>query len=410
MGRSIHRLTAVRANALKRAGYHADGGGLYLRIKDGGSKSWVFRYMIAGRRRDAGLGRYPTINLAKARELAETCRRLVAAGVDPIEQRNEEREAERAAAAKAITFEECAKAYIEAHEPAWRNEKHRGQWRTTLGQYVYPKIGTLPIAAIDTAGVLNVLTPIWTAKPETASRVRGRIELVLNWARAQGYRDGANPALWRGHLQHTLPARRKLQPITHHAALPFDQISDLMAALCAQTSIGARALEFLILTATRTGETVGARWDEIDIDNVMWTIPGTRMKGGREHRVPLSPRAVAILKDLAEIRQNEFVFPGMKQGRSLTETTLRIALKRLGYNSTTVHGLRSTFRDWAGERTSFPREIAEAALAHVTGNAVERAYRRGDAFEKRRVLMQQWGTFCERRDSANVVPLRWPMI
>ena len=406
MGRSIHRLTAVKANALKRAGYHADGGGLYLRIKDGGSKSWVFRYMIAGRRRDAGLGRYPTINLAKARELAETCRRLVAGGVDPIERRNEEREAERAAAAKAITFEECAKAYIEAHEVAWTNDKHRQQWRRTLADYVYPVVGSLPVAAVDTAGVLNVLTPIWNEKTETASRVRGRIELVLDWAKTKGYRDGPNPALWRRHLQHTLPAKRKEHQVEHLAALPFDEIGTLMAALREQTSVGVRALELLILTAARTGETLGARWDEIDIDNMMWTIPSTRMKGGREHRVPLSPRAGAILKEMAEIRQNEFVFPGMKQGRPLTETTLRAVLKRIGYNSITVHGLRSTFRDWAGECASVPREIAEAALAHATGSAVERAYRRGDAFEKRRKLMEQWGTFCGHPADADVVPLR----
>ena len=406
MGRSIHKLSVVKINALKAQGTYGDGGGLYLRVKDGGSKSWVFRFAIAGRKREAGLGRYPAVGLAAAREHAEECRRLVAGGVDPIERRKEECEAKRTATAKAITFEACAKAYITAHEPAWRNEKHRRQWHTTLGQYVYPKIGALPVAAIDTAGVLNVLMPIWTAKPETASRVRGRIELVLDWATVQGYRDGANPARWRGHLQHTLPAKRKLQPVTHLAALPFDEIGTLMAALREQTSIGTRALELLILTATRTGETLGARWDEIDIDNMMWTIPRTRMKGGREHRVPLSARSIAILKEMAEIRQNEFIFPGMKQGRSLTETTLRAVLRRLGYSSITVHGFRSTFRDWAGECTSVPREIAEAALAHVTGNAVERAYRRGDAFEKRRVLMQQWGTFCERRESAKVIPLR----
>ncbi len=400
MTRTIHRLGTVKINALNRRGYHADGGGLYLRVRPGGSKSWVFRFTVAGRKRDGGLGRYPTINLAEARELAEQCRRLVAAGVDPIEQRA----AERTKAAKAMTFEACAREYVAAHEPAWKNAEHRRQWHTTLADCVYPVIGSLPVAAVDTAGVLNVLTPIWTSKPETASRVRGRIELVLGWAAAKGYRDGANPAAWRGHLQHILPAMRKLRSVEHHAALPYNEIGTLMATLREQTSITARALEFLILTATRTGETLGARWDEVNLDTRMWVIPGARMKGARPHRVPLCLRAVQIIEEMSTIRQNEYVFPGRK-GR-ISKMPMANMLRRMGYADCTIHGFRSTFRDWAAECTTVPREIAEAALAHVTGSAVERAYRRGDALEKRRELMAAWATSCDRRPSAKVVLLR----
>ena len=405
MGRSIHRLTAVKVNALKRPGYHADGAGLYLKIQDGGSRSWVYRFMLNGRRRDCGLGKHPAISLAHARQLAEDCRRVVASGVDPIEQRAAERAAERAKAANQMTFEQCGREFFGAHEPAWTNAEHRRQWLATLASYVFPLIGPQPVAAVDTAAVLNVLTPIWNEKPETANRIRGRIETVLDWAKTKGYRDGENPARWRGHLQHTLPATRKLQPIVHFAALPYHEVGDLMAALREQTSITARALEFLILTASRAGEVRGARWDEIDVDDSMWVLPPGRMKSGRKHRVPLSPRAIAIVMEMAEVRQSEFVFFGTKLGRAISRNTMTVLVHRMGYECTT-HGFRSTFRDWAGECTSFPREIAEAALAHVTGNAVERAYRRGDAFEKRRVLMEQWAVFCERRDSANVIPLR----
>ncbi|MCP4779933.1 MAG: tyrosine-type recombinase/integrase [Hyphomicrobium sp.] len=286
MGRSIHRLTAVKVNALKRPGYHADGAGLYLKIQDGGSRSWVYRFMLNGRRRDCGLGQ---ASGNKLRSRAPVGRRLPPRGrqwCGPIEQRA----AERAQAANQMTFEQCGREFFGAHEPAWTNAEHRRQWLATLASYVFPLIGPQPVAAVDTAAVLNVLTPIWNEKPETANRIRGRIETVLDWAKTKGYRDGENPARWRGHLQHTLPAPRKLHQVVHFAALPYHEVSDLMAALREQTSITARALEFLILTASRAGEVRGARWDEIDVDDSMWALPPGRMKSGRKHRVPIPLR------------------------------------------------------------------------------------------------------------------------
>jgi integrase len=364
--------------------------------------------MLNGRRRDCGLGTYPETSLAKARQLAEDCRRLVAAGVDPIENRNHTREALRAKAVKVPTFAECAKAYIAAHEPGWKNPTHRRQWRATLATHVFPTIGNTPVDVIDVAAVLRALTSFWQEKPETASRVRGRIELILDWAGVQGYRNGDNPARWRGHLQHALSPTAKLHPRVHFAALPYDQVGDLMAALREQSDIRAKALEFLVLTATRTGETLGGRWDEIDIDNKILVIPAQRMKGGREHRVPLSLRALQIVEEMATIRQSDYIFPGWKQGKPLSPTALRRILKRLGYDTTT-HGLRSSFRDWCDECTNTPWEIAEGALAHIVGTTVQRSYRRTDALEKRRKLMEQWAVYCEQAPSAKVVPFRREM-
>ena len=371
--RSIHRLSAIKVGSLKRPGYYADGGSLYLRIAPGGTKGWIFRFGLAGKMRDAGLGTFPTVSLVKARKHAEGYRQLVAAGVDPIEVRKEEREAIRLASAKATTFEQCAKAFIASHESGWRNSEHRSQWSNTLATYVFPVMGKLPVEAIDTTLVLKALEPIWTEKTVTASRVRGRIEAVLNWAKARGYRDGENPAAWRGHLDQLLPAKRKVRQVVHHAAMPYREIGTLMARLREETTIASRALEFLILTATRRGETLDARWNEIDLAQAMWVIPAGRMKAAREHRVPLSARAIAILKEMAEVRHNEFVFPGFKQGRSLWRAAPERLLRRLNVDVTS-HGFRSTFRDWAAEATRVPREAAELALAHAVGDSVERAY------------------------------------
>jgi len=406
MGRSIHRLTAVKVKSLRTPGYHSDGGGLYLRIKPSGAKNWVYRFMLSGRRRDAGLGRYPAVGLARAREKAEESRRLVAEGFDPIEQRAAERAAERAQAARAITFEECAKAYIDSHEPGWRNPKHRQQWRNTLSTYVFPIMGFQWVSEIDAAMVLAALNPIWTTKPETASRVRGRIEAILDWAKVRGHRDGENPASWRGGLKHLLPAKSKVHTVAHHAALPYVEIGRLMAELRDQTSVSAKALQFLVLTATRTGETLGARWDEIDLLTKLWVIPAERMKGGSAHRVSLSSRAVAIIKEMARIRQSDFVFPGTKQGRPLSSMALAMLLRRMGHGDITVHGLRSSFRDWAAETTNFPNHVVEMALAHTISDRVEAAYRRGDLFAKRRKLTEQWSAYCSRGASAKIVPLR----
>jgi integrase len=405
--RSIYKLSTVKIATEKKPGYYADGGNLYLRVAPGGTKGWIFRFARAGKTRDAGLGPFPAVSLALARKQAEGYRQLVAAGVDPIAQRSEALKAARIQSARATTFEQCAKAFIESHEAGWKNDKHKQQWRSSLANHVFAVLGPLPVEAIDTGLVMKALGPMWTRTPETASRVRGRIESILDWAKARGYRDGENPARWRGHLDNLLPAKTKVRSVVHHAALPFRDIGAMMAKLRDETSIQARALELLILTATRTGETLGATWEEFDAAERLWVIPARRMKKGRrEHRVPLSPRVVAILKEMAEIRQADLVFPGLKQGRPLSLFTLRGALQRVGYGHVTLHGFRSSFRDWAAEMTNFPRDAAELALAHAVGNKVEAAYRRGDLLEKRRMLMEEWAAHCAREPaSAKVVPI-----
>src|SRR5215471_11287002 len=330
MARTLGRLSAVKVHGTTRAGYYADGGNLYLRVAEGGSKGWIFRYAMRGRTRDMGLRGYPGIRLAKARELAGECRSLLAAGLDPIEARNEKRAAASVEAAKSMTFDACAAAYIAAHEAAWRNSKHRQQWKNTLSTYVSPVFGRLPVQAIDTGLVMKVVEPMWAKKPETASRVRGRIEAILDWAKVRGYRAGENPARWRGHLDHLLPAKSKVRKVEHHAALPYVQAGAFMAALRELPGISARALEFLVLTATRTGETLGTIWDEVDIEARLWTIPVERMKAGKEHRVPLSGAALAVLKQMHGIRHSDYVFPGGRDGRPLSEMALWMLLRRMG--------------------------------------------------------------------------------
>jgi integrase len=394
MARTLNRLPAVTVASRKKPGYYADGGNLYLRVAPGGSKGWIFRFTIGGRTRDAGLGSYPAVSLVEAREEADKCRRQVAAGIDPIEARNAQHAALRVEAAQAMTFEQCAKAYIASHEAGWKNDKHRAQWRSTLATYVNPVVGALPVKAIDTGLVMAILEPIWTAKPETASRVRGRIEVILSWAKVRGYRDGENPAQWRGHLDHLLPAKSKVRKVMHHSALPYADMPKFIRLLREQSSHSARALEFLILTASRTSEALGVVWSEIDLQRRLWTIPADRMKAGKEHRVPLSGRAREILSEMAEARHSDFVFPGTKLGRPLSQMALAMLLRRMGYGHVTVHGFRSTFRDWAAECTAFPGEAAEMALAHAVSDAVEAAYRRGDMLEQRRNLMQAWAEYC----------------
>lgn len=394
MGRHVHKLTAVKVAAAKKPGYIADGGNLYLRVASGGSKSWMFRFTMAGRTRDAGLGSYPTISLSKAREEAEKYRRLVAGGADPIEVHWSERQAALIASAKAVTFEECARTFVASHEAGWRNGKHRAQWSSTLKTYVYPLAGSLPVQSIDTTIIISVLQPIWTSKPETAGRVRGRIEAVLNWAKVRGYRDGENPARWRGHLDQLLPAKSKVLRVVHHAALPYANVSAFVGGLREQITVATRALEFLILTATRTSETLNATWDEVNLEEQLWEIPAERMKSNRAHRIPLCRRTIQILNEMAGLRQSEFVFPGAKPGRPLSNMALAMWLRRMGYHDITVHGFRSTFRDWVAERTAFAGEVAEMALAHAVPDAVERAYRRSDLLDQRRKLMEAWAAFC----------------
>ena len=395
MGRVLNRLSDVAVKAKKRAGYMADGGNLYLRVAPGGSKSWIFRFAIDGRTRDAGLGAYPTVSLVKAREEAEKWRRLLAAGVDPIQARNEEREARSSNAANTKTFEECAKAYIASHQAGWRRAKTAQLWHAAMATHVYPVLGAQPVRAIDTALVLRVLQPMWADKPAMASRLRAMMESVLAWAKVQGYRAGENAAQWRGHLDHLLPSRTKVRRVRHHPALPFAEIPVFMAKLRVRSDLAARALEFLILTASRSSEARGARWDEINLEQRTWIIPVERMKGGREHRVPLEPRVVAILEEMAGVRLSEFVFPGRSKNRPISDLGLRMLVRELR-PGVTIHGFRSSFRDWAAETTNFPNHVVEMALAHAIADGTEAAYRRGDLFEKRRKLMETWASYCER--------------
>jgi integrase len=313
-------------------------------------------------------------------------------------------------AAKAMTFQQCADAYIAAHRAGWRNGKHAAQWNTTLATYAGRVMGTLPVQTIDTALVLKALEPIWTTKPDTASRLRGRIEAVLDWAKVRGYRAEENPARWRGHLDKLLPARSKLRKIRHHTALPYAELPSFMIGLHEKEGISARALEFTILTATRTGETIGAQWNEFDLLDRTWTVPAERMKAGREHRVPLSTRALANLDKMQAHRSanDGFVFSGRKLGKPLSNMAFLMLLRSMGRGDLTTHGFRSSFRDWVAERTNVPSEVAEMALAHAVGNKVEAAYRRGDLFDKRRRLMQQWATFCTTAptEQGKVVSLR----
>jgi integrase len=404
MVRALHRLSNLKVERAKRPGMYADGGSLYLRVAEGGSKQWIFRYTVNGRNRDMGLGPVHTLTLAEARERATEARKLRLDGIDPIANKRARVAALRAADAKAKTFADCVKGFIEDNESSWTSVKHRRQWETSLIKYAYPILGSLPVAAIDTPLVLRVLKPIWDAKRETASRLRGRIENVLGWATVHHYRSGDNPARWNGLLEHALPAVVKGD---HHAALPYTQVASFMQALRKDTGIVARALEFITLTAVRLGEATGATWDEIDLEAKTWTIPASRMKADQEHRVPLSDAAISVLKTVREIRQSDYVFAGFKPGRPIGGDALRELIKKLAGADVTVHGLRSTFRDWAAEQTNVQREVAEVALAHAIPDAVEAAYRRGDLFDKRRKLMGAWAAYCAKveTDAGKVVAL-----
>ncbi len=351
-----------------------------------------------------GLGPVTTLTLAEAREKARDCRKLLLDGIDPIDHRKGQRTQATLDAARAMTFQECAEAYIEAHRPSWKNPKHAAQWPSTLNAYAYPVFGNLPIADIDTALVMKAVEPIWSTKPETAGRVRGRIEAVLDWATARQYRQGENPARWRGHLDKLLPARGKVRRVKHFAALPYKELPAFMERLRDNDSISSRALEFTILTAARTGETIGALWSEFNLDDKVWILPPDRMKAGKEHRIPLSERALEILEALP--REGEYVFPGGRAKAPLSNMAMLNALRRLDDRKLTVHGFRSTFRDWCAEQTAYAHEVAEMALAHTVGDKVEAAYRRGDLFEKRRRLMADWAKYCQTSTLGEVVPIR----
>jgi integrase len=405
--RLIGKLTTLSVRQARHRGLYGDGGGLFLQVSERGTKSWVFRFKKDGRLRVMGLGPVHTIGLAEARERARECRRLRLDGIDPIEVRRSRQVATRLEEARAMTFTQCAAAYIVAHRAGWRNAKHAAQWSATLAAYVDPVLGNLAVQSVDIALVLRVLEPIWTTKPETASRVRGRIENVLDWATARGYRAGENPARWRGHLENLLPKRSKVRRVEHHAALPYPEIGPFMVELHQQEGIAARALEFTILTASRTGEVIEARWNEINIAEKLWVVPGARMKAGKEHRVPLSRRAMVIVNEMFAIRSGDYVFPGAKAGRALSNMAFLMLLRRMSRGDLTTHGFRSSFRDWAAEVTAFPAEVAEMALAHTVSSKVEAAYRRGDLLEKRRQLAEAWAAYVDSTAmSRKVVPIR----
>ena len=408
------KLTAIEVAKAKGPAVLHDGGGLYLRVSATDAKSWVFRFQLDGKRRDMGLGPFPDISLADARGKATEHRKLRHDGIDPLDAKGAQRQAQRLAVAKGRTFRECAAEFIERNRVGWRNAKHRQQWENTLATYVYPTLGELPVSAIDTGLVVQVLDPIWAEKPETASRVRGRIEAVLDAATVRGFRQGPNPAMWKGNLVHILPARAKVRKVAHHAALPFDDMPAFLAALHSRNGMAARALEFAALTAARTGEVLGALWGEIDLAAKIWTVPAPKMKGGREHRVPLSDAALSVLekaRPLALMKDGTPVpaapvFPGPRRALPMSNMTMLMLLRRMKRDDLTTHGFRSTFSDWAAERTAYPREVVEMSLAHAIGNKVEAAYRRGDLFEKRRRLMADWARFCEAPPAGEVVPLR----
>ena len=406
MPRKAREVSAIEVSRLAVPGLHFVGAvaGLALQVQPSGARSWVLRFSVAGKRREMGLGGFPDVTLADARRRARVEREKADMGVDPIAERKAAANILRADLAKAITFKSAALAYIEAHEPSWRNAKHGEQWRNTL-ESTYPTIGGLQVRDVALPHVLAVLQPIWRTKTETASRLRGRIESVLDWATARGYREGLNPARWKGHLDHLLPSPRRIMKTGHHAALPVGEVGAFVQRLQAQQGIGARALEFVILTAARSGEARGAKWNEIDLDAMTWTVPADRMKAHKEHRVPLSGAAVKLLRGLPRIVGADLVFPAPRGGQ-LSDMSLVAVTRRMDVEAV-PHGFRSTFRDWCSERTNYPREVAEMALAHAIGNAVEAAYRRGDLFEKRRLMMEDWAKFLARPEiKGDVVQLQ----
>jgi integrase len=429
MAQTLKRLSAKTVQNAKAKGsiprFLPDGGGLYLQISATGTKSWMFRFSINGRERQMGLGSLDAVDIIGARQVATECRRLRSQGVDPIVHRDTQRAEARLAAAASMTFNECAAALIESKKAGWKNAKHAAQWTSTLDTYAAPVIGDLPVQTVDTTLVLRVLEPIWPTKTETATRVRSRVEAVIDWATSRGYRKGENPARWRGHLENLLAKPSKVRKVKHHPALPYGELPAFMAALAEHGGVGARALEFTILAAARTSETLEARPTEFDMSDKIWIVPGERMKAEREHRVPLCERALSMLEEMRPLRaaENDFVFPGLKYRRPLSNMAMATVIRRMNKDRTAAglaryvdprlggrdvvpHGFRSTFRDWAAECTDFPREVVEMALAHAVEDKVEAAYRRGDLFKKRQQLMDAWADYCAGRSSGVVVPFR----
>ncbi|HRH15373.1 MAG TPA: tyrosine-type recombinase/integrase [Azonexus sp.] len=415
MARQQQRLSALQVTKLTKPGLYGDGGGLTLQITPTGAKSWLFRYMVAGKPFGMGLGPTHTVSLSEARQKALGARKQLIDGINPLAAKKQNQIAAALASARMITFDQCAEAYILAHKASWKNAKHGDQWTNTLKTYASPVFGHLPVAEIDTGLVVKCLAPIWESKTETASRVRGRIESVLGWATTSGYRTGENPARWKGHLENLLATISKSSRTKNHPSLPWQRIGTFMSALRAREGVAARAVEFAILTACRSGEVRGARWAEFDTDGKVWTIPAERMKAKREHEVPLSEAALALLQSMS--RDSDVVFAGTK-GQPLSDMSLTAVIRRMNGNDKpiwadasgdgiTVHGFRSSFRMWAAETTNFPREVAEHALAHQLPDAVERAYQRGSQFAKRAALMAEWAVYCATAQADAVVkPIR----
>jgi integrase len=405
MPRKATGLTAAKVRTAQ-PGRYGDGGGLYLLVRPGGGRFWLFRYVIDKKMREMGLGPASgrdAIMLTDARTAARKLWEAVRAGRDPLNDRKAEAEAQKAAAlaaqARAKTFREVSALYIEACEAGWNNAKHRAQWSATLETYAFPHMGDLPVGDVQTTHVMATLAPIWRTKTETATRLRGRIESVLDYAKVMGWRTGENPALWRGHIAKLLPKPSKVKTVENHPALPWRDLGSFMAELRTRGGLPARALEFTILTAARSGEVLGARWSEFDLSEAVWKIPAARMKARREHRVPLSEAALAVLNKLLPMRDTmagDWVLPGAREGRPLSNMAMEMLLRRMARDDITVHGFRSTFRTWTAEATGYAGEVAEAALAHVKGDRVEAAYQRGDFFEKRRQMMDDWAAFCDR--------------
>jgi integrase len=407
MVRKGDRLNALAVQRARKRGLLHDGSGLYLQITKGGVKSWLFRYMIKGRARAMGLGPLANVTLAHARGLAAACRQQLQQGIDPIDARRAQQKQAKVVAAKGVSFRACAEQYIKSHRSAWRSERHAHQWQRTLETYAFPTLGDMPVGQIDVAAVMRVLEPIWQTKTETANRVRGRIESVLDWARARGYRDAENPARWRGHLQNLLPRQAKIQAVRHHPAMAYSEVGAFMTLLRAHEGRPALALQFVVLTAARTGEVLGAKWDEIDIDAALWVIPARRTKQNREHRIPLAPAALAILIKLRGTAEGAYIFTDGKKDAPLHNMTLLRLLRHFSHHGITTHGFRSTFSDWVAECTAYPAEVREAALGHAVGDKVVAAYKRGDALEKRRRLMAKWAEFCAQSGRrGEVAPLR----
>ena len=392
MARLIEKLTPLGVSKKQTPGHYGDGGGLWLQISKFKSKNWVFRYTLHGTRREMGLGATHTVSLAEARQKAKECRLTLLDGKDPIEVRETTTLAEALRRAKMMTFDQCAAAYIEAHRSSWKNVKHISQWENTIQVYASPVIGKLPVTSVDTDLVVKILNPIWQTKTETATRLRGRIESVLDWATTSKFRQGDNPARWRGHLENLLSSPNKIAKVKHHPALPWQELGKFMVDLREREGVAARAVELAILTATRSGEVRNATWAEFDAG--LWVIPAARMKMGREHRIPLPTAAVELLGKMP--RLGDLVFPGTKQNKPLSDMSLTAVLRRMERNDITVHGFRSSFRDWCSESVanSFPREVCEHALAHSLPDKIEAAYRRGDLIEKRALLMQAWSDYC----------------